>query len=176
MRFYLVGMPGCGKSTFGKRLSFKTGYEFIDLDIEIEKNAGNSIPEIFEKYGEDRFREIESVLLRRITDSHENFIMATGGGTPCFFDNMDFMNTQGITFYLKADPEQLKKRFSEKGIKKRPLLKHLDNNSIIKALHRQLETRSSYYNRAKYIFTYHENMDQDMYGIILRTISEKESE
>ena len=85
MKFFLVGMPGCGKSTFGRRLSKSTGYKLIDLDIEIVSYAGKTISDIFESEGEERFREVESRLLKNLTCENEDFIMATGGGAPCFF-------------------------------------------------------------------------------------------
>ena len=176
MRFYMVGMPGCGKSTFGKRLSIITGYKLIDLDTEIIKYTGKEIDKIFKEEGEDYFREIESSLLKSLSNSKENFIMATGGGAPCFFDNMDFMNSKGITLYIKASPEDLKERLSGKGLQKRPLLSHLDENSLLDALRQKLDSRNPYYEKSSYTFPYDANMDQDMGPLMKKLILEKESE
>jgi shikimate kinase len=175
MRFYLVGMPGCGKSTFGKRLSFDTAYPLIDLDAEIIKYAGKTIEKIFDEDGENHFREIESSLLKKLSAGKENFIMPTGGGAPCFFDNMEFMNNQGVTLYIKASPEDLKERLSGKGLEKRPLLKHLDEGTLLNALQEKLDARAPYYEKSSYTFLYHTEMDQDMGPLMKRLILEKET-
>ncbi|MFC2123299.1 shikimate kinase [Bacteroidota bacterium] len=176
MRFYLVGMPGCGKSTFGKRLSSITGYNLIDLDMEIIRYTGKSIDKIFTEDGEDYFREIETSLLKKLSISKENFIMATGGGVPCFFDNMEFMNNHGITLYIKTSPEDLEERLSQKGLQKRPLLSHLDENSLLVALREKLDSRAPYYEKSRYTFLYHNNMDQDIGPLMKKLILEKESD
>jgi len=175
MRFYLVGMPGCGKSTFGKRLSLSLGYSLIDLDTEIIRYAGKSIEKIFDDDGEDYFREIESCLLKSLSLGKKDFIMATGGGAPCFFDNMDFMNAHGITFYINASPAQLKERLSGRGLQKRPLLKHLDNTTLESTLQEKLDSRGPFYEMSKYAIPYGSEADQEMAVIINKLISEEES-
>ena len=123
-------MPGCGKSTFGKRASEILKMEFIDLDREIVESEMKSISEIFETLGEDHFRKVESLVLKKITSEKKHFIMATGGGAPCFFDNMEFMNTHGITFYIEIEIKHLLSRLSSRGIDKRPLLKRLGEENL----------------------------------------------
>ncbi len=176
MRFYLVGMPGCGKSTFGRRLSSDIGCTLIDLDAEIIKYAaGKTIERIFDEDGEEYFRKIESLLLKNFSESNKNFIMATGGGAPCFFDNMKFMNDHGITLYIKASPEDLEGQLSSKGLQKRPLLRHLDDSSLLSALSENLDSRAPFYEKSKYTFLYHTDMDQDMGLLMNRLILEKET-
>ena len=89
MKIYLIGLPGCGKSTLGKQLSQKLNIPFIDLDAQIEKEERMLIKEIFKLRGESTFRKIESHLLKKISEENEQFVMATGGGAPVFFDNME---------------------------------------------------------------------------------------
>ena len=121
MRIYLIGYMASGKSRMGQELSALTGYPFIDTDELIERKYRISILDFFERYNEDSFRKIEKDLLPE-TLNYDDAIIATGGGTPCFFDNMDFIKRNGISVYLKMSPESLVDRLS--GIrKKRPLLK-----------------------------------------------------
>jgi shikimate kinase len=159
-------MPGCGKSTFGKRTSDLLQIEFIDLDKEIVRFEKKSISEIFEKMGEDHFRKIESSLLKKITSEKDHFIMATGGGAPCFFDNMDFMNSHGITFYINAKIEHLLNRLSTRGIDKRPLLKNLGEKNLKQGLTDKLDERIPYYSRAHHTIPYHEALENDLVFLI----------
>ncbi|MCJ7616788.1 MAG: shikimate kinase, partial [Desulfobacterales bacterium] len=118
---YIIGFMGSGKSTAGKKLASHLGWSFIDLDRRIEEHTGKSIPELFSKYGEDYFRDVEANVLKRLK-SQTNTIISAGGGTPCHGDNMDFMLETGLTVYLKLTSVQLKYRLSEsKG--ERPLIK-----------------------------------------------------
>ncbi len=103
--YFLVGMPGVGKTHWGKLWAVEHQLEFIDLDEYIEQTENKTIPEIFREYGEVRFREIERLCLEEIvTLTTENTIIACGGGTPCYHDNMEYMNAHGITIYLEAEP------------------------------------------------------------------------
>lgn len=99
MRIFLIGFMGCGKSTLGKKLATKLGYDFIDLDYQLEKQMGTSIGNYFAANGEEAFRKLESKTLKEF-DYPINGVIATGGGTPCYFDNMDWMNSNGITIYM----------------------------------------------------------------------------
>src|SRR5690606_34726901 len=105
---YIVGYMGSGKTTFGKRLAAKLNMAFVDLDNLIEVTEGKTINEIFELKGESYFREKEKEILQ--TTVFVNTVVATGGGTPCFFDNMSWMNTNGKTIYLKMTAQALESR------------------------------------------------------------------
>lgn len=142
MLVYLVGLPGVGKTTLGKLLSKKINYNFIDLDLEIENSIGITIPEIFESRGENYFREIEQLELQKTT-LIKNTVISTGGGTPCFFDNMDVMNKNGVTIYLESTPEYILERLSHEDIDIRPLL---NSNS----LHELLSKRELVYKKSKH--------------------------
>jgi shikimate kinase len=160
MKIYLIGMPGCGKSTFGRKTAEILSMKFIDLDSEIVSYAQKPITHIFKEEGEDYFRKIESSLLKSLSNKEESFIMATGGGAPCFFDNMRFMNTHGITIYIDADIAFLLERLSVKGINKRPLLKKLGKNNLEQGLRDQLNHRLSFYSKAQIILPYEEELEK----------------
>ena len=109
MRIFLLGFMGSGKSHWGRQWSDVYDLKFIDLDEKIENQEHKSIIEIFENEGEDYFRQKEAILLRSLI-KEDNCIISCGGGTPCFFDNMDWMNEQGITIWLDEDIDDLVKR------------------------------------------------------------------
>jgi shikimate kinase len=160
-------MPGCGKSTFGRKAAEQLSMTFIDLDIEIVNFMQKSINEIFEEEGESYFRDIETNLLKSISAGKDHFIMATGGGAPCFFDNMDFMNDQGITFYIDTDIPLLLERLSTKGINKRPLLKKMGAENLEAGLSGKLEERKPFYTRAQVIIPYGKNLEKEIVRYIL---------
>lgn len=149
-KIFLIGFMGSGKTTIGKKLAIKLKLPFIDLDEAIIRKEKKSITEIFEFFGEDYFREKEKEMLADIIDNNEAFVLATGGGTPCFYDNMDVMNQSGITFYLNYSPEFLTSRLLQ-AAQKRPLLKNVlkDNmNDFISAL---LKDREVFYEKSQII-------------------------
>lgn len=159
-------MPGCGKSTFGRKVAAMLGSNFIDLDKMIVEKEGISIFEIFEKKGEKYFREIESALLKELTDNKIHFIMATGGGAPCFFDNMNYMNENGITIYIDTPIEIILERLSASGINKRPLLKQMGEENLYEGLVEKLKLRRPFYNKANHILSYHTNLEKDIAACI----------
>jgi shikimate kinase len=162
MKIFLIGMPGCGKSTFGRKASEQLSMTFIDLDTEIVNYTQKSINDIFEQEGEEYFRKIESKLLKSISENKDHFIMATGGGAPCFFDNMEFMNDQGITFYIDTDITFLLKRLSRKGINKRPLLKKIGVENLENGLSEKLKERLPFYSKAQVILPYQKELENQI--------------
>lgn len=149
-RIYLIGFMASGKTTVGKLLAKKLELDFIDLDSFIEKRFFKSVSQIFQDEGEERFREIEQNALREISD-FENVIIATGGGTPCFFDNMKLMNQIGTTFYLYFDELSLIKRLELTNKKKRPLIANLSKEQLIQYIQKTLPKREVFYNQSNYI-------------------------
>jgi shikimate kinase len=143
---YIIGFMGSGKTTAGKKLAYLLGWSFIDLDKRIEEYAGKTIPEIFSQSGEDYFRIIETQILRNLKMCTKT-VISTGGGTPCYIDNMDYMIETGLTIYLKLTPAELKGRLSHsKG--KRPLIKDLDQNELTSFIKEKLAVREKWYERS----------------------------
>ena len=138
---------GCGKTTLAKRLSIRLGYDLVDLDQEIEQKIGQSIASYFEAHGEDAFRKLESETLKTF-DYAENTIIATGGGAPCFFDNMEWMNVNGYTIYIEMPPAALALRLKNSKTK-RPLLKDLDYDGLKNYVGQKLSERAPQYLKAK---------------------------
>jgi len=149
MRIYLIGFMGSGKSTAGKKLANKLGLDFIDLDDLIEQEIGMSISEYFAKYSETKFRETERNKLHQ-TFSLDNVLISTGGGTPCFYDNMQEINRNSVSVYLKADiPLILSRLKGEKN--QRPLIKDKSDDELREYLSSLLAGREKYYEQAHII-------------------------
>ena len=139
---------GCGKSTKAKQLAHKLNCEVIDLDAVIVANEGKTIAEYFAAYGESSFRELESATLKNYPYP-ENCVVATGGGLPCFFDNMDWMNQHGKTVYLQMEPTALVSRLHNR--QKRPLIAHLDDEQLLVFIQEKLGERDPFYTKAQVI-------------------------
>lgn len=144
----LIGMMGCGKSTSGEQLARLLGWPFIDLDVWIEDQQRSSIAEIFEREGENGFRVIEREALRTVIDLRDPFVLACGGGTPCFFDNMQIMKERGVVIYLKTPPAILLRRL-EKEATHRPLVAGSNREQKLVEL---LKEREPCYEQAHVIF------------------------
>ena len=146
---YIIGFMGSGKSTAGKKLASSLGWSFIDLDKKIEEYTGMKIPEIFSVNGEDQFRNTEAEVLRNLSLESDT-VVSTGGGTPCFKDNMDFMLETGVTVYLKLTPAQLVSRLLSSN-DERPLIKNLAGDDLLKFVEEKLAQRSAWYEKSHLI-------------------------
>jgi len=146
---FFIGFMGCGKTTWSRKLAARLGYDFIDLDHELEEQAGMSIAEYFLAHGEAAFRVLESEVLRQ-TPYTNNTVISTGGGLPCFFDNIDWMNQQGKTVYIKLSPKTLVDRL-EKGKAKRPLLNEKHGDELLAYITEKLAEREVFYLQAQHI-------------------------
>ncbi len=143
-------MPGCGKSYWAQQLSEKINIPWLDLDQEIEKIEMLSIAEIFETKGENYFRKTEKNVLHKLS-CLENLIHATGGGTPCFEDNMQWMNKHGITIWIDEPVQVLFERLENEKVN-RPLIKNLSDGQLKKFLSDKLAERYLFYSQAKHVF------------------------
>lgn len=145
---FLIGFMGSGKSTIGKKMARELGYSFLDLDTMIENKFRITIPSIFSRFDEDAFRKIEHETLKQTFDVKDH-VIATGGGTPCFYNNMDLINKNGISIYLKMLPESLHVRL-EQSKKKRPLIEQNQPDKILEYIEQQLWKRKFFYEKANY--------------------------
>lgn len=143
---------GTGKTTAGRELAKRLDWTFYDLDHYIEARYLKTISQIFEDEGETKFREIESNMLKEVGE-FENVVIACGGGTPCFFDNMEFMKQQGKTIYLKASAEALTKRLISCKVNKRPLIQGKSEAELLDYVSENLEKREPFYSEAEIVFT-----------------------
>ena len=148
-RIILIGYMGSGKTTVGKALSKETGMMFYDLDWYIESRMRKTVSQIFAEKGEAGFRKIEYNLLHEVAE-FEDVIISCGGGTPCFFDNMDYLNQQGDVVYLKATPETLYKHLLMAKVE-RPLLKDKTPEELIAYITEHLKEREPFYGKARHI-------------------------
>jgi len=146
LKIFLLGFMGNGKRSLGKKLARYLGYEFKDLDSLIEESAGMKIPAYFNKYGEEAFRELESRILKTYVFAG-NTVIATGGGAPCYFDNIEWMNRNGKVVYLSLPPKALQKRL-ENSRTERPLVKDMKGEELLRFISSKLEQREIYYKQA----------------------------
>ena len=143
---FLIGFMGSGKSHWGKIWAEANQLTFIDLDEMIENKEGSSIASIFETHGEDHFRRVEAEALRSCADL-QNTIVACGGGTPCFHENMRWMNDHGLTIYIASTAEEILQRvLNEK--EKRPLLKKLNEQELLLFINQKVKERAPFYELA----------------------------
>jgi shikimate kinase len=149
MKIFLIGMPGSGKTTLGKQLASRLAVDFVDLDEEIEKAEVKSIPEIFQEKGEDHFRLLEARLLREWSAGTKSFVMATGGGAPCFHKGIDVINEYGLSVFLDCPVHELVNRVRHN--QERPLLLASDVEELRQKLERMRTTRLACYRQAKIV-------------------------
>lgn len=147
MKYYIVGYMCAGKSTYARRLANELHLRFIDLDIEIERRTGCEIRDLFNNLGEDAFRQFEREALLE-TLSVDDAVVSCGGGTPCFFDNMELMNRNGITRYLKTPLDTLIHRLNIER-QGRPVLANVSSDDLPKIVEQQLSEREKFYSMAK---------------------------
>ncbi|EKN11196.1 shikimate kinase [Parabacteroides johnsonii] len=163
-RIFLIGYMGAGKTTVGKVLSQQLGLSFIDLDHYIEGRYHKTVGQLFAERGEEAFRDIERRMLREVA-AFEDVLVSTGGGAPCFFDNIEFMNEAGQTVYLKVSVEELAKRL-ELCKSTRPILKGRSGDELKSFIAESLEKREPFYSKAAIVFEAEEMMtDQDVHKI-----------
>jgi shikimate kinase len=165
MKIFLIGLPGSGKTTLGKQLAKILKLKLIDLDISIEKARGTSIPEIFKTEGEDEFRVLEKKALHH-SFTQDNVIISTGGGAPCFFDNMDQMNTNGTTLFIDVTPKELINRMNGDGQANRPLLAGKTEKELKTEIEEKRIARLPFYSQANYTVTGDNIILQDLLDVL----------
>jgi len=147
-RIILIGYMGAGKTTLGRALARDIGLPFYDLDWYIESRMHKTVAQLFSEHGEEGFRKIEHNMLHELAE-FEDIVISCGGGTPCFFDNIDYLNQQGETVYLKTSPDVLYRHLSM-GRTVRPLLQNKTADEVSRFIEQQLALREPYYTKAKH--------------------------
>ncbi|SRR5258706_7858253 len=148
-KIFITGFMGSGKTYWAKLWAEKTSLIFFDLDEQIETTVGETVAQIFEKKGEGYFREMERYVMRKFS-LRDNFILACGGGTPCFFDNLQWMNEHGTTIYLQASPNEILDRIINETYE-RPLLNKVNQSELLFFIEQKLKEREPFYKQAKHI-------------------------
>lgn len=148
---FIIGFMGSGKSTIGRALAKTTGHQFIDLDNYIEQRFHANVRDIFAERGEQGFRELERRMLLEVSE-FEDVIVACGGGTPCFFDNMEVMNARGLTVMLDASHDTLLRRL-KMGRTRRPLIARMSDEELADYIRQALEARMPFYSKALSTFS-----------------------
>ncbi len=151
MTLFIIGYMASGKTTFGRALARKSGLQHIDLDFYIEQRFHSTVRDIFAKKGEAEFRRIESAMLREVGEMSD-VIVSCGGGTPCFGDNIDYMNSRGLTICLQASDDVIADRIIEAG-NKRPLMAGKSREEIIETLQMHMKVRKPFYDQAAIIIS-----------------------
>lgn len=150
MRIFLIGFMGCGKTHWGKQLGQKLQVPFFDLDGVIEEQEGKPVTDIFAETGEEHFRMLEKDVLHMLTESHQTFVMACGGGAPCFFNNIDYMKKMGITVWIHCTTDALYHRLvKEKD--KRPLVQNIPDTELKSYIVKKYADRKIFYQQAAVI-------------------------
>ncbi len=148
---FIIGFMGSGKSTLGRAVSVATGMQFIDLDTYIEQRYHANVRDIFAQKGEEGFRDVERRMLHEVSQ-FEDVVVACGGGTPCFYDNMAHMNRSGLTIMLTATHESLFRRLKA-GRRRRPLIAAMTDDELEAYIADALQRRMTYYSQASETFS-----------------------
>lgn len=152
LKIFLIGFMGCGKTHIGHELSKKLVLPFFDLDHQIEEKEEKPVTAIFKEYGEDYFRALEKDVLYFITETHDSFVMAAGGGTPCFFNNIGYMKNRGTVLWLNCSIDCLYERLTTER-EKRPLINGLSDEQLRSYIEKKLADRKIYYEQATTVVT-----------------------
>ena len=150
MKIFLIGFMGSGKTHWGNLLSQKLQIPFFDLDAVIEEKEEKEITSIFAETGEEYFRMLEKDVLFLLTESHESFVMATGGGTPCFFNNIDYMKSRGTTVWINCSVECLHNRLVKEK-EKRPLISNIPDEELNSFIIKKFSDRKIFYQQAQVV-------------------------
>lgn len=149
-KIFLIGYMGCGKSSLGRKLAKAGGMEFMDMDSIIEQREGASISDIFYYQGEEYFRAAERALIEELGTADGDMVISTGGGAPAWEDNMERMNTLGATVYLRRTAVQIASRLSPHGRQKRPKLRGLNDEELVRFMRENMAEREPFYSQARY--------------------------
>jgi len=148
MKIFVLGMPGSGKTTLGRSLARLKAVAFVDLDEQIERESGKIVRQIFDEQGESAFRKLEARVLREWCTREQDFVMATGGGTPCFADNIQVINRSGLSLFLDVNPDMITERLRKTDLTTRPLFANVKAEDLKKKIEEMRSQRVSFYHLA----------------------------
>ena len=171
IRIFLIGYMGAGKTTLGKAFARHLGLTFIDLDWYIEERFHKTVRQIFAERSEEGFRELEKRMLHEVAE-FEDVVIATGGGTPCFFDNMEHMNQSGETVFLEVSQDVLFRRLKV-AKQQRPLLAQKTDEELNTFINDALQKRLPHYTKAKHIFRADELEDKKQIQLSVEALKEQ---
>lgn len=159
-KIFLIGFMGCGKSHWGQELSKKFHWPFFDLDDKIVEQNGRSITQIFEEEGEEQFRLMEKDILHLLVESHDAFVMACGGGTPCYYNNIDYLKSKGTVVWINCSVDCLHSRLVKEK-EKRPLIREIPDEQLKAYIIKKFSSRKIFYQQANVIINEDEmNIDK----------------
>ena len=169
---FLVGYMGCGKSTLGRKLARRLGIPYADTDALVEEREGASVSDVFRYEGEQRFREVEREVLDRVIGEGAVPVVSTGGGLPTWSDNMARMNAAGCTVYLRRSAEQIARRLSPYGRRKRPRLQGLNDEELVAFMEHDMAAREPFYAQASLIVDCDLLSDEEVVECILARLKD----
>lgn len=170
MKLFLVGYMACGKSSLGRKLTQKLGWQLYDTDHMIVDNEGQSVAELFDTQGEEYFRGCELKVITDLISKSEDCIISTGGGAPTWRNNMELMNSSGLTIYISRTAEGIASRLSPHGIEKRPKLRGLSGQALVDVIKAGIAERDAIYSKSKLIIDADHYSDEQLIDIILSYI------
>lgn len=172
MKLFLIGYMGCGKSSLGRKIARRADVQFIDMDSVIEVREGASVSDIFHYQGEEYFRDRERELIEEIAHSDVSAVISTGGGVPTWHDNMARMNEIGATVYLRRTAEQIASRLSPHGRQKRPKLRGLNDEELVRFMRENMAEREPFYSQAKHCVDCAAMSDEELIDYILSIVKQ----
>ncbi len=172
MKISILGYMGSGKSTIGRQLANQIGLDFVDLDQKIEKDQNKSISELFSTQGHIKFRKIEKHTLDKILIENENFVLALGGGTPAYYDNIDVINQHSISIYLRVQLPTLIERLNLQK-ENRPMISHLDPDDMPEFVAKHFFERKVFYENAQLIIDVRQKTENEIVEEIIQHLQLK---
>lgn len=170
MKLFLIGYMGCGKSSLGRKIAKRADVRFVDMDSVIEEREGASVSDIFRYEGETYFRGKERELIEEIAAEADDAVVSTGGGVPTWQDNMSRMNEIGATVYLRRTAEQIALRLSPHGRQKRPKLRGLNDEELVRFMRENMAEREPFYSQAKHCIDCAAKSDEELIEEILSIV------
>ena len=174
MLLFLVGYMGCGKTSIGRRLARRLGFGFADTDALVEQDEGADVADIFRYEGEAYFRRQERAALERLIAEGGDRVVSTGGGLPCWEDNMERLNRSGTSVYIRRPAAQIAARLTPYGRQKRPRLRGLDDGELLDFMTRNMAEREPFYLRARYTLEGADLSDEELVASLVKLLKQDE--